>query len=161
MNHPEPDTARAEALIAKLNALSPLSGVPLWDCQEAKDIDRMDEILQELWATGAQERATAALFGVFERFPVGYDAYGVFWSILHGLEKLPDYETELIASVRRVPVEFNLLMINRVLNVDQTHIGETDLMELLREVAARTDIDEEARKNTLGHIEYQESKKAQ
>ena len=149
-------TEKADALIAKLNALRPLPNVPPDDWI---NLDRLDEILQKLWATGRQERGTAALFGIFERFP-DYEDFGVFWSILHGLESLPNCGTEMIASVRRVPNEWNLSMVNRFLNGGFITIDDTNLMELLRETAVRPDVSEDARKKAQHYLEYQTPKAA-
>jgi hypothetical protein len=46
---------------------------------------------------------------VFERFP-DHDGYGVMWSVLHGIEAILNYEIELLASVRRLPTEFGVVM---------------------------------------------------
>ena len=155
MNDQNGNTQKADALIAELNALHPLPNVPQDDWI---DLDRLDDIVQELRTTKQPERATRALFGVWERFP-NYEDNGVFWSVLHALERLPGYETELVASVRRVPCEFNLLMVNRILNVDQTHVGDTDLFDLLQETADRADASDDARKKARGFIEHQASRK--
>ena len=145
--------AKIDALIAELNAFVPLPGVPPDDWIE---LNRLDEIVQDLSGPNGA-RAIPALFGVWERFP-GYEDHGVFWSILHALEALPGYENELIASVRRAPGEWNLRMVNRVLNGGETHVGSVDLMQLLRETAARSDISETARQEAQSYIDYQEAK---
>ncbi|MBC8103205.1 MAG: hypothetical protein H7Z41_11515 [Cytophagales bacterium] len=95
----------------------------------------LDDLLNRLWEAGPPEGAMVAetLLRVFERFPED-DGNGVFWSILHGLESLPEYEPALVASVRRQPVEFTVLMVNRILNVGQVRIGEVDGRALLAEV---------------------------
>lgn len=106
----------------------------------------LDGLLERLWATGEPEKGVGALFGVFERFPE-HDGYGVFWSILHGLESLPDYESPLVDSVRRRPTEFNVRMIDRILNAGQNSISGADGLMLLREVLVHPDATDQARKN--------------
>lgn len=85
-----------------------------------------------------------ALFAVFERFPWS-DGFESFWSILHALEGLPGYERELVASVRRVPGEFNLLMVNRCLNGGITEVDGVSLRQLLGDVATSVAYSERAR----------------
>jgi hypothetical protein len=72
---------------------------------------------------------------VFERFPTG-DAQGIFWTILHGLESLSGhYEAKVVASLKRSPSEFSLIMINRMLNAGEQEVGGVPLLPLLSEVA--------------------------
>jgi len=106
----------------------------------------LDKFLERLWATGEPERGTEVLFGVFERFPE-QDGYGVFWSILHGLESLPDYEGPLIASLRRQPPEFNVRMIDRILNAGRNSVGGVSGLTLLGEVLVHPDATEQARED--------------
>jgi hypothetical protein len=73
----------------------------------------LDSLLNELWETGDQENFTSELLKVFERFPEE-DGAGVFWSIVHGLERFSAYETELIDSLNRQPSEMGLLMLRRI-----------------------------------------------
>ena len=74
------------------------------------------------------------MLGVFERFPE-QDGYGVFWGILHALEACDGYEAELLVSVQRKPCEFNVLMINRLLNADVYEVEGHSLEDVLRSVA--------------------------
>jgi hypothetical protein len=98
------------------------------------DLKRLEELAKQLNEFGASEDIVRAFLGVFERFPVD-DAYGIFWSILHGLEKSPNYEFALIESLQRQPAEFSLLMVKRILNSGKKQIGDTDLLALLKGIA--------------------------
>ena len=99
------------------------------------------EQLQNLDAAAAQLEAeppliaVAAMLRVFERFPDS-DGFGVFWTLLHAIECAPGYETELVQSIARQPNEFNLIMVNRLLNAGVTRIGERSPLELLEQIAA-------------------------
>lgn len=157
MTPPDENTTQTDALLAELDALRPLPDVPLYDSMDEKALARLASLLEELGEAGQPERAAVALFGIFERFP-GCDGYGVFWSIVHALESLPNCGEEMVASVRRAPNEWNVSMVNRFLNGGETHSGDTDLMGLLREVAARPDISEEARKEVRHYVQYQTQK---
>jgi hypothetical protein len=74
------------------------------------------------------------LLDVFERFPDD-DGFESFWGIVHLLERAGGYESPLIDSVRRSPGEFNLTMINRLLNGGIKHVGDQSLLSLLEDVA--------------------------
>ena len=112
---------------------------------------RLDELLGQLWASGEPQLGTEALFRVFERFPER-DGYGVFWSIVHGLERLPNYEPALIDSLRRQPTEFNVLMVARILNAGICTVGDTEGLALLEEVVAHPKATGQARHNAGEYI---------
>src|ERR1700733_10885117 len=69
-------------------------------------------------------------FRLFERFPED-DAYGIFWAILHGIERHEGYEPLVVESVGRQPSRFAVSMINRILNAGQTHVDGANLLSLL------------------------------
>jgi hypothetical protein len=75
----------------------------------------LHELLEELFGHPIEQIPPPCLLAIFERFPL-HDGYGVFWSALHGLEDIPAYEPHLIASLRRQPSQFGLLMVRRILN---------------------------------------------
>ena len=75
-----------------------------------------------------------ALFGFYEKFPTS-DGYGVFWSILHKIEASGNYESLLVASVKRQPTLFTLLMVERLINKGIYLVGDTNLLNLLTQVA--------------------------
>jgi hypothetical protein len=107
----------------------------------------LDALLQELFLSGSAPLGIDAMLHVFERYPAE-DGAGVFWAIVHGLESLPGYESRLVASVRRVPSDFALLMVNRLLNAECKEVGGVCLLSLLEQVAqdetARPEIRQEA-----------------
>jgi hypothetical protein len=121
------------------------------------ELKKLQGALDELFASGQAELGVDALLRIFERFP-DKDCYGVFWSILHGLESLPGYEVRLVESIRRQPSEFSLLMINRILNGGQTRAGEVDLMGLLEEIAADPKYSTSVREEAREYIEWQRSR---
>jgi hypothetical protein len=91
----------------------------------------LDDLMEELsMLESHQPQAASVLLGVFERFP-RHDGYEVFWALLHYLENIPDYETELLDSIRRVPNHMSLVMIKRLINSGVTHIGIDDLAALV------------------------------
>lgn len=122
--------------------------------EESAELAKLDGAVNSLFASGHPEFGIRALLHVFERFP-DKDGYGVFWSILHGLESLPGYEEPLVESVRRQPSEFSLLMINCLLNAGRTHVNATDLFGLLSEVAGDPHYPASIRKEAEDFIEWQ------
>jgi hypothetical protein len=98
----------------------------------------LDELLAEFWDTGKAKRHVRELLSVLERFPED-DGEGVLWSIVHGLEEVPGYESELIQSIRRQPSELGVAMVGRLLNSGVSQADEASLVGILREVVeART-----------------------
>jgi hypothetical protein len=84
------------------------------------------------------------------------DGFGVFWSIVHFLEATNGYEEVLVESVLRNPTEFNLLMVNRLINGGVLSVAGQSLPALLREVALRQSVSPRAREVAGGFVKYQE-----
>lgn len=96
----------------------------------------LDALLDELFRSGSAAQGIAAMLGVFERYPAE-DGAGVFWAIVHGLEALPGYESQLLASVRRIPSEFGSIMVNRLLKAGCQEVDGVNLLELLEQIRPR------------------------
>lgn len=95
----------------------------------------LDALVAELWQAGHPEQAIPELLSVFERYPEE-DGFGVVWSVLHGLEALPNYEPELLRSLARQPSEFGVLMVGRMLNSGTRKVAGVSLLETLRGLAS-------------------------
>ncbi|MDR0242765.1 MAG: hypothetical protein LBJ65_14285 [Burkholderia sp.] len=95
----------------------------------------LDLLVTELWQAGHPEQAIPELLSVFERYPEE-DGLGVIWSVLHGLESLPNYEPALLRSLARQPSEFGVCMVGRLLNAGRREVGGISLLDTLRELAA-------------------------
>jgi hypothetical protein len=93
----------------------------------------LDATLIKLSEHPQRQLALPALFQIFERFPDD-DGFEVFWSIVHLLESIDGYELELMKSLERQPVDFTLMMVNRLLNANVKTIGNYDLMVVLQNV---------------------------
>jgi hypothetical protein len=122
--------------------------------EDAAQLERLDHAISDYFAHPEAAAHLRIWFGLFERFPED-DAYEMFWSILHGIEALPNYETDLIASLRRRPSRFPVLMVNRMLNAGQSHAGGVDLMSLLESVTADETCPSSVREDAESFIEYQ------
>lgn len=122
------------------------------------DLLRLDEDAGILFESGQAAHYLRMLFGLFERFPD--EDNEVFWGIMHGLEATDGYESELLKSIQRQPSGMGLIMVNRMLNVNELIINETDLLELLRKVAADPTVTEVVRKYAHYFIEHQQQRTA-
>ena len=98
---------------------------------------RLEDLLAELWATGAAGDCMPDLLGVLERYPED-ESGGVLWSVVHGVESLPGYEGELIQSVQRGPSELGITMIGRLLKAGTSDVEGVTLIDLLHNVAEST-----------------------
>jgi hypothetical protein len=126
------------------------------DAEDESDLETLEIALRSLANLSQPEAAAPALLGLLERFPWS-DGFESFWSIVHELERMTGYEPLLIASVRRSPGEFNLLMINRLLNSGITGVAGTSLLAVLHEIAERPEYSERARESALRFLKHQSS----
>ena len=95
----------------------------------------LEPLLEQIFRREISPAEMVAMLRVFERFPEE-DGTGVFWSIVHGLETLSGYEPFLVASVQRVPSDFAVIMLGRILNSGQREIGDIFIPALLGVVQA-------------------------
>ena len=114
----------------------------------------LDEALTSVSPSDCKETEFDALLGIFERFPEE-DGFGIFWGIVHLLEACKGYEASLINSVRRMPVEFNILMINRLLNAGVQEIDGVSLMATLKSVVSNPSAIDSSKNTALRFIDYQ------
>ncbi|NHZ94356.1 hypothetical protein [Massilia sp. CCM 8734] len=123
--------------------------------EDEAQLQRLDELVQDL--SEPTQADFEELLSVFERFP-DHDGFGVFWGIVHCLEHFQGYEPALLESVRRAPGDFNLTMINRMLNGGITDVGNELLIELFETVAASENASREVRDTARDFIAYQSAK---
>jgi hypothetical protein len=127
--------------------------------QEAGDLDTLDEVVAEAVSLPPDPELDAALFSVFERHP-DEDGYGVYWSILHGLEARGAYEPALLACVRRKPSEFAARMLNGMCNAGHKDCAGVAILHLLTEIAGSPDASEETRRSAAAYVEHQRQRSA-
>jgi hypothetical protein len=127
----------------------------LQSMEDVSDIDTLDDCIERLKELPSPEASIDALFNIFERFP-DKDGYGVFWSIVHLLETMPNlYKQKLVESVRRQPSEFSLDMVNRLLNGGIKEVNGERLIDILREIAGNECYSESARKQAQHLYNFQ------
>lgn len=117
-------------------------------------LEQLDKAIGELRVENCGPHEFNALLNVFERFP-DHDGYGIFWSIVHLLEGCTGYEPMLIESVKRKPVTFNVLMINRMLNGGVNDVAGESLMALLATVASNSAAPDAIRGEAQHFLGYQ------
>ena len=90
----------------------------------------LEELLDRAFASSDPRNYYTAIFNLFERFPE-QDGAGVFWSALHGMEAVGNYEELLLRHFRRFPSLMTRAMLRRLLNSGQTHIGQVAIASLI------------------------------
>jgi len=111
--------------------------------KDAEQLQKLDALISQVMPEECGEEELRSLFNVFERFPEE-DGYGV----CNGCDEA------LIKSVKRKPVEFNIRMVNRLLNSGTNMVGGESLIELLSTVAEAADVLPSVRESAntfLGH----------
>lgn len=93
----------------------------------------LEELLAELWATEKPEIGLDNLFGLLERY-AEEDGIGVFWSVVHGIEQMNDYEQSLLNSLNRRPSIVTVLMVHRIANTGQIMILDKEIKAIYREL---------------------------
>ena len=98
--------------------------------QDEAQLRDLDEAIRTVDLSGCGAREIREMLAVFERFPDD-DGYGIFWSLVHCLEKCRGYEPLLVESAARAPTEFNLSMVSRLLNTGVTDVAGRSLLSVL------------------------------
>jgi hypothetical protein len=93
------------------------------------------------------------IFAFFEAHPEA--DFGATCPFIHFLEKQPDHEKYLIASVERKPTYPAVQMINRILNSNISSNRRSELLALLKAVEANPENDQQARDHAEHFLEYQ------
>ena len=124
--------------------------------EDPSQLKTLEDCLAKIFTAPLSQEDKAALLEVFERYPED-DGFGVFWSIVHGLEHVNTYETELVASVRRCPNLFNTLMLNRMLNAGITTAAGESIDKLFREVLAHHSASASVAKQVQGFLTRREA----
>jgi hypothetical protein len=124
------------------------------DPEDESALNALETALASMHPTTANDDELDTLFGVFERFPE-HDGFGVFWSILHFLEACPGCEAALLRSVTRKPVEFNVMMINRLINGGGGSSGVDALLRRLEHIRDAAETAADVRTSAFRFLNYQ------
>jgi len=90
----------------------------------------LETLFTQAFASSDPKRFYDAIFHLFERY-AQEDASGVFWSALHGMEAVGGYEELLVRRFKSAPSFMTRVMLRRILNAGQTHIGELAISGLI------------------------------
>ena len=90
----------------------------------------LETLLEEAFSSSDPKAYYTAIFNLFERFP-NEDGAGVFWSALHGMEAVGEYETDLLRHFRRCPSEMTKVMLVRIRNSGQKEIQGVSIDSLI------------------------------
>ena len=113
---------------------------------------QLDQYLDELWSKGnPSSLAYETLFRVFERYP-DQDGAGIFWSIVHGLEHLGNYENELFNSLGRQPSDMGLIMLKRLENPGHETINGQPINQLYKKILDHPKTTDEVKSQVAGFI---------
>ena len=139
---------RAADLVADIDA---------WSFGPDDDLARLDALATEYFVRPDAADHVEAWFRLYERNPED-DGNGIFWTILHGLEGQPTCAAAVVASVRRRPTEFPVLMVNRMLNDGTRSVSGVDLLTLMTAVAGDPDASAGVRKYAQRFLKHQQDK---
>ncbi len=103
---------------------------------------------------GYKSEAIEPLLRLFERHPLTY--FGDPGAIVHFIEQFSgEYENLLVESVKRNPSGTTVWMLNRCINtVEHTEI----FMDILREIAGRTDVHKDIKERAQEFADFQENR---
>lgn len=112
----------------------------------------MEKRMEQIEEAGAGIEIVEQLLGIMERHPL--DDFGMPGEMVNFIEKFDnEYENILAESVKRRPALHTVWMLNRCIN------GNTDkkdeYLNLLIDVANRTDIEKSIRDSAQGFVNYQ------
>jgi hypothetical protein len=81
----------------------------------------LENLIEQAFSSKNPSDYYVAIFNLFERFPEE-DGSGVFWSAVHGMEKVGNYEKSLLRFYRRYPTLMSKIMLVRLQNSGHTMI---------------------------------------
>lgn len=90
----------------------------------------LEPLFELVFSSSQPARHYHAIYNLFERFP-DEDGSGVFWSAVHAMEKIGNYEEQLVHYFRRWPSLMTKIMLTRLKNSGQSTIGSIQISKLL------------------------------
>lgn len=121
--------------------------------EECEDVDCLDAVVDGLRSMPGAPAALPALFGLLERH--SQCDLGAPGPIVHEIEAIGGHVSELLASIRRFPVDLTVWMVNRLLNSDLEPPIREALLNALRDVAMNEAVTEQVRESARQFLEFQ------
>lgn len=111
----------------------------------------MEDSIDAITNAGYKQEAIVPLLQLIERHPITY--FGDPGAIVHFIEHFdPEYEEYLVESLKRTPTITTIWMLNRCIN-GREHTEE--LIDLMKEIAGRMDVDKEIRERAQEYVSFQ------
>ena len=124
------------------------------DKYDEADLSVIYDSIDAITNAGYKSEAIEPLLQLFERHPIAY--FGDPGAIVHFIEQFGgEYEDSLAASVKRTPTSTTVWMLNRCINAGE-YVEE--FMDILKEIAGRTDVDKTITERAQEYVEFQESR---
>ena len=124
------------------------------DKYDEADLSVIYDSIDAITNAGYKVEAIEPLLQLFERHPIAY--FGDPGAIVHFIEQFGgEYEDSLAASVKRTPTSTTVWMLNRCINAGE-YVEE--FMDILKEIAGRTDVDKTIAERAQEYVEFQESR---
>jgi len=121
---------------------------------DADGIQKLDELTEALELLPEPEHCIRAMFDVMERMPTA--DLGSPGSLVHALERMRGcYESELVASIKRLPTPSTVWMLNRILNGTRDSKQRQIYLDSLRFAAEHTAATESVKRDAQHFINYQ------
>jgi hypothetical protein len=120
----------------------------------ADGIQKLYELTEALELLPEPERCIRAMFDVMERMPTA--DLGSPGSLVHALEWMRGrYESELVASIKRLPTPSTVWMLNRILNGTRDSNQRQIYLDWLRFAAEHTTATESVKRDAQRFINIQ------
>ena len=111
----------------------------------------MEEKIELIKDEGAGIETITPLLQIMERHPL--DDFGMPGAMVHFIETFyPDYEPNLIESLKRRPTLHTVWMLNRCINVSSK---KDEYLCLMKEIAERMDVEIEIRESAKDFLDFQ------
>lgn len=105
---------------------------------ESGDWTAFIDLLDKLWATKKPQKAYSTLFDLLIKFEDDY--MECQWGIIHGMEHFGDYESELLATLSKKPVDMTITMLSRVINSGEHTLAGVNIEAILEGILQRADV---------------------
>jgi hypothetical protein len=144
-----------QQIIESLNALK--SEDFDMNLNEADGPQKLRLLTNELLQQANPQRAIPQLFAVMERMP---DAdLGSPGPLVHTLERMKNYQGELVASLQRAPCPLSVWMVNRILNATKNPEQRDAWLSLLSSIAINPAATSATKQQALYFIEIQRKRR--
>lgn len=114
---------------------------------------RLNRLSTEIEKHPEGAKLVSAILSLFERFP--HEDFGMPGPLAHVAERFyrKGYEEELLVSLQRLPTSLTIWLANRIVNAKDANSQR--FLELLKQIAERSDLDANLREEARNFIAIQ------